>query len=52
MIADQMTITILNSVYDELVDAQLRLSCLQAAGVDSWDGCDLAADLYEELKKE
>lgn len=42
------TITLTWGEYEELKDAQLLLHCLQAAGVDNWDGYDMAIDTYEE----
>ena len=35
--------------YQELLDALDFLQCLEACGVDSWDGYDTAADMYESI---
>jgi hypothetical protein len=34
--------------YDELMSDSLFLSCLEAAGVDNWDGYEIAQDMYAE----
>lgn len=43
------TITIPRRQYDRLIDAQDKLDCLEAAGVDNWDGYGEAMELYEEV---
>jgi hypothetical protein len=35
-------------VYEEMLDDQLLLNCLRAAGVDNWSGYDFALETYEE----
>ena len=42
------TVTISKKEYDELLDHQLKLFCLKDAGVDNWDGYELALQLYNE----
>lgn len=34
--------------YEELLDALDFLQCLEASGVDSWEGYDIAYDMYED----
>lgn len=41
-------ITILKPDYDDLVESQRWLNALENAGVDNWDGCDFARELYQE----
>ena len=47
---DNETVTISKEEYDDLLDSQLMLSCLESAGVDNWDGYDYAIDEYREAK--
>jgi len=35
--------------YEEMRDRLLWLDCLEQAGVDNWQGTDLATDFYNEL---
>lgn len=44
-------ITISRRVWEELLDRELLLNCLEAAGVDCWDGYSFAIDAYEEHKE-
>lgn len=44
----EKTITISVAEYDELLDRDYFLSCLEAAGVDNWQGYDHAQEMYEE----
>jgi len=37
------------NAYEEMRDRLLWLDCLEQAGVDNWQGTDLAADFYNEL---
>jgi hypothetical protein len=46
------TITITVAEYEELLDAQLKLTHLEGAGVDNWDGYDYAMEAYWEEKGE
>jgi len=41
-------ITITKSEYKELLDQVRFLNCLEAAGVDNWDGCEYAQEMYQE----
>lgn len=43
---EQEMITISKKEYDELLDAVRFLDCLRAVGVDNWQGCDDACDMY------
>lgn len=45
---DQEMITIKKSYYDELMENDLKLSALDAAGVDNWVGYDDAMDIFQE----
>ena len=38
--------------YNELVDDQIKLRALEAAGVDNWNGYDTAMDILEEWAEE
>lgn len=42
------TVTISKEEYDSLLEDQHMLQCLQAAGVDNWDGYDLAIEMMDE----
>lgn len=44
---DHETVTISKEHYDELIEDQAFLSCLQAAGVDNWDGYSEAQEMYQ-----
>lgn len=43
-------ITVTKEDYDSLVDAQLFLDCLEAEGVDNWQGYGDAMDRYQETQ--
>ena len=45
---DWEMITIKKSYYDELMKNDLKLSALDAAGVDNWNGYDDAMDIFRE----
>lgn len=34
--------------YVELMDRSIKLSCLEACGVDNWDGYEEAMEMYAE----
>jgi hypothetical protein len=34
--------------YDELVNKSYFLNCLEACGVDNWEGYGIAQDMYDE----
>lgn len=46
------TITITVAEHKKLLAAQSKLSCLEATGVDDWDGYDEAMDKYSVLNAE
>lgn len=43
-------ITITKKEYDDLIDSEWELTCLQSAGVDNWSGYDDAMEMYNESK--
>ena len=45
-------VTISAEEYQELTDARLWLTALQHAGVDNWEGHDIAVDIYDGFKLE
>lgn len=46
------TVTITRKEYDGLLKDSEWLGCLEAAGVDNWQGYDDACDIYRGLTKE
>lgn len=44
------TVTISLEEYEQLLDADLKLSCLESMGVDNWCGYYEAIDMYREEK--
>ncbi|MGG1339073.1 hypothetical protein ABE244_00500 [Bacillus toyonensis] len=44
---DEKTVTISRAEYLELLEDSEFLSCLQAAGVDNWDGYGYAWEMME-----
>lgn len=42
------TITIPESVFEELLKAEAKLIALEGAGVDNWDGYDYAMESLDE----
>lgn len=42
------TVTITRKEYDRLVKDSEWLSCLEAAGVDNWEGYDYAIEMMHE----
>lgn len=42
------TITITKKEYDELIKDRFWLRCLEGAGVDNWEGHDIAVDRFLE----
>lgn len=42
------TVTISKDEYNDLIESQKMLLCLQDAGVDNWDGYDFAFELLAE----
>lgn len=47
------TVTISRKEYERLQKSELKLECLEGAGVDNWSGFDDAMDMYrEEMAKD
>ena len=46
------TVTILKTDYVKLLEAERFLDALNAAGVDNWEGYDIAQDMLEEWDAE
>lgn len=46
------TVTIPQEEFDEMVDRLTWLDALEAAGVDNWDGHDIALELFHEWNQE
>lgn len=46
------TITITKEEYNYLKERDLKLTSLEHAGVDNWEGYDYSIDVLEELKKD
>lgn len=44
------TVTISKEEYDELLESQRFLYCLEAQGVDNWDGYEFAQEEYNSQK--
>lgn len=42
------TVTITKDEYQKLLESQRKLSCLESAGVDNWEGYEYAMDMYTE----
>lgn len=45
---DEEMVTITKAEYDELLEAAAWLDCLEAAGVDNWDGIEEAIAMRRE----
>lgn len=45
-------ITITVSQYEQLLKDQLWLQCLEEAGVDNWQGYDIAREIFREYNEE
>lgn len=45
---DMETITILKIKYDELIESQRLLQALESAGVDNWEGYDMACESLDD----
>ena len=45
-------VTIKKSEYDQLLKDSDWLACLEAAGVDNWEGYDYAREIQQEEQKE
>ena len=48
VINEDGTVTLTRKEYDELEEAQAFLICLEGAGVDNWDGYEIAQDVMED----
>jgi len=46
----ELNITISKEEYEELLKDQKLLQCLQAAGVNNWDGYDYAIEMMQEME--
>ena len=49
---DKETVTISKAEYERLLKDSRWLACLDAAGVDNWEGIDTAFDIQEEWNEE
>lgn len=49
---DAKMITITEEEYDELIEDQQFLRALEGAGVDNWDGYEMAQEMVEEWDSE
>lgn len=45
------TVTITAEEHERLLEAELWLSALEAAGVDNWDGYEEAIGIYQEMEE-
>lgn len=45
---EEDTVTITKEEYEELLANTRWLYCLEAAGVDNWDGYDVAQDIRDQ----
>lgn len=45
-------ITITKDLYDSLQEDSLWLNCLEAAGVDNWDGWECAMEIKDQMLEE
>ena len=48
MANNEETVTIAKAEYDRLIRADRWLDCLDAAGVDNWEGYEIAQDYLTE----
>lgn len=51
-IDEELFVTITKKEYDCLLEESTWLSCLEAAGVDNWDGFGFARELQEDLEED
>jgi len=42
------TVSVPRNEYEELLERSAWLSALEAAGVDNWEGSEIAQDIYDE----
>lgn len=47
---EQQTVTISKVEYEQLLQDSEFLECLEACGVDNWDGYDDAREMYQQQK--
>ena len=52
MTTNEETITIPKRIYYELLNDSEWLRALEDAGVDNWEGCDFAQEIFAEWNKE
>ena len=45
---DSGVVTISKAEYDRLKKRDAWLGYLEEAGIDNWEGCEIATDLYKE----
>lgn len=45
---NEETVTIPRKEYQQLLDTEFWMNCLEAAGIDNWEGIDLAIDIRNE----
>ena len=46
--SDEQTVTITQSEYDSLLEDSRFLNALRSAGVDNWEGYEIAQEMVEE----
>jgi len=46
------TITISKKKYEELLDSEWMLTCLESAGVDNWSGYEYAMEEYHKTSED
>ncbi|GAV11471.1 hypothetical protein [Paenibacillus sp. NAIST15-1] len=49
---DKIMVSITKAEYESLLDDSNKLGCLEAYGVDNWQGYSYAMEMYEEMKVE
>ena len=49
---DVDTVTISAGDYNDLINDSIFLGCLEAVGVDGWDGYDVAAEMAVEMMED
>ena len=45
---EKETVTINKDEYNEMLEQLRWLQCLENAGVDNWEGCEMAQEMYNE----
>ena len=51
VIEHETVVSVAETHYEDLVDASLRLSALEGAGVDQWEGYESAMEEYISLRE-